>query len=101
MPAAAPDPADLDRAGSLGQFAAGAAVALATGRALSGSPVGAACFTGAWTASVFGSVPAGDLGSWSTDADEGLDLIRSRPGAGFDELAAYSDGFHGGRAACG
>ncbi len=99
--AAAPDPADLDRAGSLGQFAAGAAVALATGRELSGSAVGAACFTGSWTASVFGSVPAGELGSRADDADEALDLIRSRPGVGFDELVAYADGFHGGRAVCG
>jgi hypothetical protein len=50
---------------------------------------------------VFGSVAAGQLGSWPGDADEALDLIRSRPGVGFDELAAYSDGFNGGRAACG
>ena len=101
VPAATPDPADLARSGTLGQFATGAAVARATGLALSGSDVGAACFTGAWTASVFGSAPAGTLGSWAGDADEGLDLIRSRPGASFDELAAYSDGFRGGRAACG
>ncbi len=100
-PAATPDPADLDRSGSIGQFAAGAAVALATGREVHGTASGAACFTGAWTASVFGSAAPGELGSWSTDADEALDLIRSRPGAGFDELAAYSDGFHAGRAACG
>jgi predicted metalloprotease len=99
--AADPDPADLDRSASLGQFAAAAAVARATGLAASGSDVGAACFTGAWTASVFGSAAAGALGSWAGDADEALDLIRSRPGASFDELAAYSDGFHGGRAACG
>ncbi len=99
--AAAPEQADLDRAGPLGQFAAGAAVALATGRELFGTDSGAACFTGAWAASVFGSVPPGELGSWAGDADEALDLIRSRPGAGFDELAGYADGFHGGRAACG
>ena len=100
-PAAAPDPADVDRSTSIGQFAAGAAVALATGRAQSGTDSGAACFTGSWTGSVFGSVPVGELGSWAGDADEALDLIRSRPGAGFDELAAYADGFHRGRAACG
>lgn len=100
IPAAAPDPADLDRSVAVGQFGAGAAVALATGLALSGDPVAAACFTGAWTASVFGSAPAGALGSWAGDADEALDLIRSRPGASFAELAAYSDGFHGGRATC-
>ena len=80
---------------------AGAAVALATGRELYGTATGAACFTGAWTASVFGSAGPGELGSWAGDADEALDLIRARPGAGFDELARYSDGFHGGRAACG
>lgn len=99
--ASPPDPADLDRSGRLGQFAAGAAVARATGLALHGDPAGAACFTGAWTASVFGSAPAGALGSWAGDADEALDLVRSRPGAGFDELAAFSDGFHGGPSACG
>jgi predicted metalloprotease len=100
-PAATPDPADVDRSAAIGQFAAGAAVARATGRALSGDDVGAACFTGAWTASVFGSAPAGALGSWAGDADEALDLIRSRPGASFAELAAFADGFRGGRAACG
>lgn len=99
-PAAAPDPADLDRSSAVGQFAAGAAVARATGSALYGDPGGAACFTGAWTASVFGSAPAGALGSWAGDADEAMDLIRSRPGASFAELAAFSDGFHRGRAGC-
>lgn len=76
-------------------------MASATGRSLYGTAAGAACFTGAWVGSVFGSVPAGELGSWPGDADEALDLIRTRPGAGFDELVAYADGFHGGRAACG
>jgi hypothetical protein len=99
-PANAPDQADLDRSASVGQFAAAAAVARATGRSISGSDVGAACFTGAWTASVFGSAPAGALGSWAGDADEAMDLIRSRPGASFDELAAYADGFRGGLAGC-
>ncbi|HEY5878968.1 MAG TPA: hypothetical protein VIU11_08660 [Nakamurella sp.] len=99
-PASAPDPADVDRSTAIGQFAAGAAVALATGRAQSGTDSGAACFTGAWTASVFGSAPVGELGSRAGDADEALDLIRSRPGVGFDELAAYSDGFRGGRSVC-
>lgn len=100
-PATQPDPADLDRSASLGQFAAAAAVARATGLSLTGDGAGAACFTGAWTASVFGSAPAGGLGSWAGDADEALDLIRSRPGASFAELAAFSDGFHSGRGACG
>ncbi|WP_395726728.1 neutral zinc metallopeptidase [Nakamurella sp.] len=99
-PPAAPDPTDVERAVTIGQFAAGAAVARATGRAAADDDVAAACFTGAWTASVFGSAPAGSLGSWAGDADEALDLVRSRPGASFAELAAYADGFHGGRAAC-
>ena len=96
----APDPADLALAEPLGQFAAAAAVALATGREVTGTDVGAACFTGAWAASVFGRAGVDELGSWPTDADEALDLIRSRPGAGFDELAGYVDGFHQGKAAC-
>ncbi len=93
-------PADLQVAEPLGQFAAGAAVALATGREVTGSPSGAACFTGAWTASVFGHAGADQLGSWPTDADEAMDLIRSRPGAQFDDLAAFADGFHQGWDAC-
>ncbi len=94
------DPDDLKAAAPLGQFAAGAAVALATGREVTGSQQGAACFTGAWTASVFGHAGADQLGSWPTDADEAMDLIRSRPGARFDDLAAFADGFHQGYGAC-
>jgi hypothetical protein len=107
LPAITPDPADLELAAPLGQFAAAAAVALAAGRALSphgggaGSDVFAACFTGAWAASVFGHAGADELGSWPTDADEAMDLVRSRPGVGFDELAGYADGFGRGSAACG
>lgn len=100
-PAADPDPTELDRTATIGQFAAGSAVAWATGRQLTGTDVGAACFTGAWSASVFGTAPIGELGSWAGDADEALDQLRSRPGVTFDELAAFADGFHGGRAACG
>lgn len=99
-PAAAPDPGDVERSATIGQFAVGAAVARATGLAMTGDDAAAACFTGAWTASVFGSAAAGSLGSWGGDADEALDLVRSRPGASFAELAAFADGFHGGRAAC-
>ena len=99
------DPADVALAAPLGQFAAGAAVALAAGRSIAGgnssaNSVLAACFTGAWTASVFGKVGVDELGSWPTDADEALDLIRSRPGATFDELVGYADGFHRGWAGC-
>lgn len=112
----AADPADLARAAALGQFAAAAAVAQAAGRALgsatdpaspgsaaetAATAATAACFTGAWTASVFGRAGVDELGSWPTDADEALDLIRSRPGATFAELAGYSDGFHQGWASCG
>ena len=102
-----PDPADLTRAESLGQFASAASVAMAAGRLLSADASDhdrtravAACFTGAWTASVFGRAGVDELGTWPTDADEALDLIRSRPGASIDELAAYSDGFHQGWSAC-
>ncbi len=96
----AADPADLAAAAPIGQFAAATAEALAVGRALTGTAVGAACFTGQWTASVFGKAGRGELGSWPGDADEGLDLIRSRPGAAFAELAAYADGFHHGFGSC-
>jgi hypothetical protein len=102
VPTVAAAPADLELAAPLGQFAAASAVALAAGRAVSagGSAVGAACFTGAWAASVFGHAQVDELGSWPTDADEAMDLIRSRPGVSFDELAGYADGFARGWAAC-
>jgi len=95
-----PLPADVAAARPFGQFARAATTALATGHSITGTPVGAACFTGAWAASVFGSVPSGSLGSWAGDADEALDLIRARPGADFDDLAGYADGFARGWSAC-
>jgi predicted metalloprotease len=95
-----PHPSDLALAAPLGQFAAASAVALAAGQQLTGNRVGAACFTGAWTASVFGKAGADELGSWPTDADEAMDLIRARPRVGFDELAGFAAGFHGGLPAC-
>lgn len=95
-----PSPTDLAVAGPYGQFAEAAALALAIGRSVAGTSGGAACFTGAWTASVFGSATPGALGSWAGDADEALDMIRSRPGATFAELTGYADGFDRGWAAC-
>jgi hypothetical protein len=40
------------------------------------------------------------LGSWPGDADEGLDLVRSRPGATFADAAGYADGFRSGVSVC-
>jgi len=100
-PPAIPDQADLAAAQPYGQFAAATTAALAAGREITGTDTGAACFAGAWAASVFGKAEAGQLGSWPGDADEALDLIRSRPGATFEQVAAYADGFHGGSARCG
>ncbi len=94
------DQADLRVAAPLGQFAVGAAVALSVGRSLTGSDSGGACFTGAWTASVFGSAEVDELGSWPTDADEAMDLVRNRPGARFEDLTGFADGFHQGFGAC-
>lgn len=94
------DPADLTAAAPFGQFAQAAATVLATGRSGYPDPSGAACFTGAWAAAVFAKVPAGGLGSWPGDADEALDLIRHRPGADWDDIAGFVDGFDRGRAAC-
>lgn len=118
--------ADLAAAAPYGQFAAATALALAVGRqwaagpgpAGSGSATGvapetapapdnaqiaakAACFAGAWAASVYGNAAAGTLGAWPGDADEGLDLVRSRPGATFADAAGYADGFRTGVKACG
>jgi hypothetical protein len=96
------DPADLRAAAPFGQFARAAATALAAGRARFGAdrPVAAACYLGAWTGFVYGKAGRGDLGSWPGDADEAMDMLRTRPGATFDELAGYSDGFDGGLPAC-
>ncbi len=98
-------PADADRqaAQPYGQFAAAAAAALAAGRIVAGPDGGeprAACFTGAWVASVFGTGGTAGLGTWAGDADEALDLIRSRPGATFADVEGFVAGFHGGWPAC-
>ena len=95
-----PTTADLGAAEPYGQFADAATVALAVGRSATGSADGAACFTGAWTGSVFGHAKAGALGSWGGDADEALNMLRARPGVDFGELEAYADGFAGGWSAC-
>ena len=95
-----PAAADLAAAAPYGQFAAAAAAALAVGRSRTGTAVGAACFTGAWAASVFGTASPGALGSWAGDADEALDMLRARPAATFVELAGYADGFARGWGAC-
>lgn len=97
----APDEADLAAAAPFGQFAAAAASALALGRELHGDATDAACFVGAWTASVFGTASAGALGSWPGDADEALDLVRNTPTATFDDVVGFADGFDNGRSACG
>ncbi len=96
-----PDPADLVVAQPYGQFAAATAVALAAGQQIGGTDTGATCFAGAWVASVFGKTDPGQLGSWPGDADEALDLVRSRPGATFEQVAGFADGFHGGVGGCG
>ncbi|MDQ2846510.1 MAG: hypothetical protein M3Y77_09210 [Actinomycetota bacterium] len=92
--------ADLAAASPYGQFAQAASTAFVLGSQLYPSSGGAACFTGAWTASVFGSAPAGALGSWPGDADEAMDFIRHRGSATFADLAAFADGFDKGRPAC-
>ena len=94
-----------DPGGTVSSGAAGApgtaAPRVGSGAAATGAgAVYAACFAGAWAASVFGTAPAGTLGSWPGDADEGLDAVRVAPGATFADAAGYADGFHGGLAAC-
>ncbi|MET3805105.1 putative metalloprotease [Nakamurella sp. UYEF19] len=100
LASAAPSAGDLRAAAPYGQFADAAALAFAVGRSITGSSAGAACFTGAWTASVFGRTTAGQLGSWAGDADEALSMLRARPDATLPELAAYADGFTTGWSTC-
>ena len=49
---------------------------------------------------LWGGADAGQLGSWPGDADEALDMLRTRPGATFDEVAAFADGFDDGLPSC-
>ncbi len=118
---AAPDAARLAAVAAYGQFAQATVAALTSGRQWAqaqppaehptaappssrndtGRAVAAACFAGAWVASVFGHAPAGALGSWPGDADEGLAALRAQPGATFAQAAGYADGFRGGLNACG
>ena len=95
-----PATAEMAAARPYGQFASAASVARSVGLATFGNADAASCFTGAWTASVFGAVPPDQLGGWAGDPDEALDYLRSRPGASFGEVAAYADGFHQGLGAC-
>jgi len=125
-----PPTANLAAAAPYGQFAQASMLALVVGTKMASDPGGtagpgtvgapgtaarrggpgtagtgaaavyAACFAGAWAASVFGTAPAGALGSWPGDADEGLDAVRVASGATFADAAGYADGFHGGLAAC-
>lgn len=95
------DPGDLTAAASLGQFAEATATVLAVGRALHPDGSGDTCYAGAWTGRVLGTSGAGRLGSWSGDADEAMDLIRTRPGADWADLTAFADGFDNGPSACG
>ena len=96
----APAAADLAAARPYGQFAVAATLVLAAGRARTGSAAGAACFTGAWTAHVFGSAGPRALGGWVTDPDEALNILRARPGISTAELTGFADGFARGPAGC-
>ena len=91
----------LDVTAAHGQFAQATVLALTIGRQRSRTSTETACFAGAWVASVFGHAQPGSLGSWPGDADEGLAAVRAQPHVTFADLAAYADGFHGGRSACG
>lgn len=98
--AVSPTAADLGTARPYGQFALAATLALAQGRARTGSAAGAACFTGAWTAHVVGSSGPRALGGWASDPDEALNVLRARPGVGAAELIGFVDGFGYGGVNC-
>ena len=95
-------PGDLQAAAPFGQFARAAATALAAGAARFGAdrPAAAACYLGAWTGFVYGKADAGQLGSWPGDADEAMDMLRSRPAATFEEVTAFATGFDDGLPSC-
>ncbi len=99
----AASPGDLRAAAPFGQFARAATTALAAGDARFGAdrPQAAACYLGAWTGFVYGKADTGQLGSWPGDADEAMDMMRSREGATFEELAAFATGFDEGLPSCG
>jgi len=95
-------PADLQVAAPFGQFARAATTALAAGTARFGAdrPAAAACYLGAWTGFVYGKADDGQLGSWPGDADEAMDMLRSRPAATFEEMTAFAAGFDDGLPSC-
>ena len=90
-----PTSSDLATGTPYGQFAQAGSLALAVGGRLTGTAAGAACFLGAWTASVFGHSAAGALGGWAGDADEALNMLRARPEATFADLTGFAAGFDG------
>lgn len=96
----APLVTDVQAARPFGQYAIAATEAMSLGRTLTNNDTSAACFTGAWTRSLFGTSPRHTLGSWVGDPDEALDFLRTRPAATIEQLAAFADGFSAGWPGC-
>ncbi|AZI57847.1 hypothetical protein EH165_06475 [Nakamurella antarctica] len=90
----APSVADRKAAADLGQFG----LATATVRAASAlrfprDAAAAGCAVGRWVAAIYGSAVPGTLGSWPTDVDEALDLMRLSDSASSAEVIGFVDGF--------
>jgi predicted metalloprotease len=96
-----PPAAQWDAAAPYGQFAQATVLALATARVRGDDVAGAACFAGSWVHAVFGKSPAGELGDWPGDADEGLAAVLLQPEVTFAAVTAYVDAFRAGSSACG
>jgi hypothetical protein len=93
------DPEDLATARRTGGFAVAAAAAREVGQDDLGSPAGAACFLGAWTASEADDRTG--LAAAPGSPDEALDYLRTRPAPTIAELTGFAHGFVDGLPACG
>ena len=95
LPAATPSAPDVEAARVYGDFALAAATVLAAAGADGLGDRDAGCLTGRWTAAVFGTAGPDQLGGRPTDADQALNLVRTRPEATIDSLFGFVDGFAG------
>ena len=84
----------------IGQFGLASAGVHAAMTEAFGTGPQASCWTGAWVGFVFPAAGGEGLGSWASDPDEALDMLRTiRPST--DELVSFAHGFADGASACG
>lgn len=93
LPAVTVTDADRALAAPLGDAALAAAARLE--QLTDADDTTAGCDLGRWMRGVFGTVGPDQIGGRTTDPDEALNLLRTRPGTDLDLVAGYLDGFAG------